>query len=107
MSEKPWADALRRAAAVTDEATKKKRLLLVAEKVFAMAIAGDLGAVREIGDRLDGKAAQDTTLTIEKREAVDWTREELVAMLRIRNAAEAQDDEDHLVIEHEPIKKIA
>src|SRR6266498_4722416 len=42
----------------------------------------DIAAIKELADRLDGKPAQESTVTIEhKRNATDWTRAELVAFL--------------------------
>lgn len=58
-----------------------RRLLTIAEKCADAALAGDMQAIKEIGDRLDGKPAQESTVTIEKRDATDWTRAELVAVL--------------------------
>jgi hypothetical protein len=38
--------------------------------------------INAIADRLDGKPAQESTVTIDdKRDATDWTRDELVAFL--------------------------
>lgn len=48
---KPLSDALRRVAAQRPEA-----LRAMAERMFAMAIQGDMAAAKEIGDRLEGKA---------------------------------------------------
>jgi hypothetical protein len=55
--DKPWADALRLVAFRDDDAGRK-RLLRIAESCVAAAEAGDMQAIREIGDRLDGKAHQ-------------------------------------------------
>ena len=40
------------------EGIPTKKLNLIAEKLADLAIAGDLAAIREIGDRVDGKATQ-------------------------------------------------
>jgi hypothetical protein len=61
-ADKLWRDALRRA--VLKRVEKAQRLDRIAEKVAALAEAGDMAAAREIGDRLDGKPAQTTDLTI-------------------------------------------
>jgi hypothetical protein len=46
------------------------------------ALAGEGWAMQQIADRLDGKPAQESTVTIDdKRDATDWTRDELVAFL--------------------------
>ena len=81
VQDKPWTEALRLVVYRTDPAGKR-RLLKIAEACAAAAEAGDMTAVREIGDRLDGKPAQETNLTVEKRDATDWSFSELVAFLR-------------------------
>ena len=55
---KPWADAVRTVMSEDDPETHRPRLLLLAERLFAQAMAGDMVAIKEIGDRLDGKPAQ-------------------------------------------------
>ena len=56
---KIWIAALNRAIA-QDDAVK---LRLAAEKLLDLAVAGDIAAIRELGDRLDGKVAQALTLS--------------------------------------------
>lgn len=51
---KIWIAALNRAIAQDDG----KRLREAAEKLIDLAAQGDVPALRELGDRLDGKAAQ-------------------------------------------------
>lgn len=55
-ADKLWREALRRA--VLKRVDKEQRLDRIAEKVVAAAEDGKLDAAKEIGDRLDGKAAQ-------------------------------------------------
>ena len=55
---KPWADAVRIVMNEDDPETQRPRLLLLAERLFTEAMAGDMAAIKEIGDRLDGKPAQ-------------------------------------------------
>lgn len=66
-SDKSWRDALRLAVSEPHEKTKKNKLRALAEKAVEMGLAGDMAAIREVGDRLDGKPAQsltvDTTVT--------------------------------------------
>jgi hypothetical protein len=78
--DKPFRDALRlELAAVGDDA---KALRTIARSLIAAASEGKMDAIREVADRLDGKPAQETTVTVEdKRDATDWTRDELVAFL--------------------------
>lgn len=49
-----WGDTLRRV--ITQE--NSKRLRLVAESLVNKAIDGDVQAIKEIGDRIDGKVPQ-------------------------------------------------
>lgn len=51
---KIWIAALNRAIAQDDG----KKLRAAAEKLLDMAADGDVQAIRELGDRLDGKATQ-------------------------------------------------
>ncbi len=53
---KPWADAIKRAL------DKRSDLDAIAEKLVDAAASGDLPALRELGDRLDGKPAQAVTV---------------------------------------------
>lgn len=60
----------------------RRRLLVIAEQCAVAAENGDMQAIKEIGDRLDGKPAQEQTVTIDdKRDSADWTRAELVALI--------------------------
>jgi hypothetical protein len=62
-------------------------LILLAQKDDSAA----LQAINVIADRLDGKPAQESTVTIDdKRDATDWTRDELVAFLRDSAASGAR-----------------
>lgn len=54
---KPWADAIKRAIA-RREAGDGRDLNALAEVLLDKAMDGDLPALKELGDRLDGKAAQ-------------------------------------------------
>src|SRR6187551_1433176 len=91
--EKPFSDALRVALSKEDPKTKRKNLLLVADKLVECALEGESWAIQQVADRLDGKPAQETNMTIEKRDATDWTLTELVALVhdvradRERNSA--------------------
>ena len=59
-----WRDALMRA--VKRRAKGKgapQRLEMIADKCVQAALGGDMGAIKEIGDRLDGKAARSHEVT--------------------------------------------
>jgi hypothetical protein len=51
---KPWAGAIRRAIAESD----REELLAIAKSLLAKAGEGDVAAIKELGDRLDGKVPQ-------------------------------------------------
>jgi hypothetical protein len=95
-TEKPFADALKLelAAAGGDQ----KALRNIARSLIALAggdgkTTGDLAAITALADRLDGKPAQDSTVTIEKRDATDWSLSELVSLFHERRAARGRDPE--------------
>jgi ribosomal protein L17 len=54
---KPWREAIDRALAQGDG----KKLRSIADKLIDLAAEGDMAAIRELGDRLDGKPAQAIT----------------------------------------------
>ena len=60
---KPWADAIARALARKAGGDKQEGLNLVADQLVTAAINGDQWAIKEIGDRTDGKAAQSVTVS--------------------------------------------
>lgn len=53
-----WANTIRRAVAQSDP----ERLRLIAEKLLSLAAEGDMQAMKELGDRLDGKPAQSVAI---------------------------------------------
>ena len=59
---KPWADAIARALARKAQG-KENGLNLVADQLVNAALNGDQWAIKEIGDRTDGKAAQSLAVT--------------------------------------------
>ena len=54
-----WGNIIRKLAVQEDY----KRLHAIAEKLYEKAAEGDLGAAKEIGDRLDGKSVATQELT--------------------------------------------
>jgi hypothetical protein len=70
-SDKEWRAAIQRAVKRTMEDGKTKRLEGLADAVVAAGLAGDVSAIKEIGDRLDGKPhqTQDTNVTMGAGEA--------------------------------------
>ena len=66
-AEKWWADAVRiavnrEADTPDDEGKKRKRLSAIADKLCRLAEEGDMTAIKEIGDRLDGRPRQATDI---------------------------------------------
>lgn len=57
LKNKPWGDALRRCLARREQ-QGGKALNAIAEVLTEKALEGDLAAIKELGDRLDGKPAQ-------------------------------------------------
>lgn len=56
---KPWQEAIRRALARAEDEGNYRSLNALADKLLDKASEGDMSAIRELGDRLDGKAQQD------------------------------------------------
>lgn len=67
-TDKEWRSALR-LALLEKHKEHGTKLRAIAEKVVELALDGELGAITEVGNRLDGKAAQninvDQTITHE------------------------------------------
>lgn len=60
-SDKLWADAVRLAIHREEQEPDgqiRKRLNIIADNLCRMAMAGDMQAIKEVGDRLDGRPAQ-------------------------------------------------
>lgn len=83
---KLWTQAIERAL---KKRSKSKTDMIealddIAEKLLAACDNGDLSALKELGDRLEGKAAQTVEMTIQ-----EMTHEEALELL-------AQDEPEHL-----------
>lgn len=60
-SDKEWRDVIRRAVhdyRKDPSGKKTKALLMLAHRLVDAALAGDMTAMKEIGDRLDGRPTQ-------------------------------------------------
>lgn len=55
---KPWSDAIRRALAKRELTGSGADLNALAEKLIDKAAEGDMTALKELADRLDGKSVQ-------------------------------------------------
>jgi hypothetical protein len=54
----------------TDE-QKRTRAEVLAEQMYSKAMKGDVQALKEIADRVEGKARQTIALSVEKREQLE------------------------------------
>lgn len=80
--DKIFAEQVRLVMLGDDPVRNKLRLRCLAEKMYEDAMNGEGWAACQIADRLDGKPAQESTVTIDdKRDAFDWTRDDLVAFI--------------------------
>lgn len=97
-ADKLWREALRKA--VLKRVENEQRLDRIAEKVVAAAEEGELAAAKEIGDRLDGKAAQsltvNSTVTHDLNGLSDGELESIIAAERSRRVAAASNDKERL-----------
>lgn len=96
ISDKEYAGALRAALNAEDPVTRRRKLLLIAEKAVDLAVLGEPWAIAHVADRLDGKPAQESTVTLRNEldqmtdvELRDFIRRELEAV-RESSAAPSQ-----------------
>ncbi len=61
--DKIWSDTVRRAVHRAQKGKKTKMLDLLARKLVDRGLDGDIAALKEIGDRLDGKPTQSLDLS--------------------------------------------
>ena len=59
-SDKIWSNAVHRAVKrrLENEEGKPQKIERLADKLVELALEGDIPAIKEVGDRLDGKPAQ-------------------------------------------------
>jgi Family of unknown function (DUF5681) len=78
IKDKPFADAVRLALSEEEPTTKKRKLRAIADRLVDAALEGKAWAVREVMDRVDGKAVQalDATIT-DGSEFEDMSADEL------------------------------
>ena len=58
-----WSEALSLAVEVEDPILRRRRLHIIADKLIEKAQEGDIQAIKELGDRLDGKPKQQVEMT--------------------------------------------
>jgi hypothetical protein len=56
-----FGDAIEAALKLQSRSGAKARIDVIADKIVSMAEEGDMAAIRELGDRIDGKVAQAIT----------------------------------------------
>jgi hypothetical protein len=95
---KPFADALRMEISV---ATIPRHLRAIARKLIEMAEGGDLQAIKEVGDRLDGKCAQ----VVERGDAPVEALSDAELFAIIRGGSRETLDEPNLLQICGPIRK--
>ena len=89
-----WAEAINKILCQSDEG-KKRKLELLAEKLIDTALDGDMAAIREIGDRVDGKPLAQIEVTT--MQPSDMTDLELLTRLReLENAESEQSADDRI-----------
>jgi Family of unknown function (DUF5681) len=95
-SEKVFTDAIRIVVAEEDPVRKKRKLRCLAEKLYEEAMNGEGWAICQIGDRLDGKPAQEQTVTTMRLSVNELSDEDLIAIIEQGNAAQAQQAGDDM-----------
>ena len=66
-----WTTALLKSLDALDEATGRRRIELAAARLVDRALKGDVAALKEIGDRIDGKALQPVAASVAVGEEAD------------------------------------
>ena len=88
-SDKRWRDALILATTRTDD-EGRTMLAKIAQRCVEAAIEGDMQAIKEIGDRIDGKAPQSLDVTTHNERPIeDLTDSELAAFIARRSSGGA------------------
>jgi hypothetical protein len=73
LKEKPYRDALRMEIAAAEDF---KDLRAIARAHLEKARSGDIAAIKELADRLDGRPVQDVSVAIKHRRPEELTNEE-------------------------------
>jgi hypothetical protein len=85
--DKSWRDAIRAAVNElrkdegSDKPKKVRALRLLAQRLVIRALDGDVSALKEVGDRLDGKATQQ--VNVEKNVQVTHIEHSIVDMPKV------------------------
>lgn len=74
-----WQQCVRAAGNVEDPKKRRRLMQLAAEQLWRLAAyEGDIQALKEVGDRLDGKPHQTSTTETVNRSITEMTRDELL-----------------------------
>ncbi|MDA1129789.1 MAG: hypothetical protein O2913_14015 [Chloroflexi bacterium] len=90
-SDKLWRDAIMVAVKrETNDADGKpsRKLALLADKLVNEALNGNVVAMKEIGDRLDGKASQEKDVNVHNTGAVSYKHRGLSELLEVLDECE-------------------
>lgn len=60
---RPWSAAIHRACLIVDPKKKRRKMDLLAEKLIDAAMKGDVSALKELGDRVEGRPKQQLELS--------------------------------------------
>ena len=71
---RPWGEAIRQALDKRHPGGRMAAMVEVAEKLIEAAAMGDTQALKELGDRLDGKAHQSIDAAVEANVTVEVVR---------------------------------
>ncbi|MBP7774165.1 hypothetical protein KA078_00060 [Candidatus Woesebacteria bacterium] len=76
-----WANLIQIAGEAVDPAEQKIRKLIIVERLFEMACGGDLGAIREIFDRTEGKPKQVSIFPLCEQAELDLSNPQIIKTL--------------------------
>lgn len=85
-------DALRIVSLEIDPETKKRKIRLMAEKLFELAIAGDVSAIREVSDRLEGKSVASVDIKTREHDPRDVPDSTLIDIATASSAGTAPEE---------------
>lgn len=74
VSKRPWAAAIERALAKRSLAKKREALDDLAEKLLKQCDKGDVSALKELADRMDGRSTQQIEATVDGNLTVEVIR---------------------------------
>src|SRR5215471_3793877 len=88
---RPWTRAIERAVHRTAKDGKTKRLDLLADRLVSAGLKGDVPALKEIGDRLEGRPITPVEMRV-NRTAADFSEDELDTLITAAGLASEPDE---------------